>query len=110
MNNSSIETAISFRFLTLDKFQAYSLTHEILGATHKQSATSPYYVAYVPLTKQNFDDINDYYVRQRIDLSCCDIFISVTAESNSARVNIPEIVNRMLKYIDCKLTFSFSVI
>ena len=74
MNNSNVEAAISFRFLTLDKFQAYSLVHEIVGATHKESVTSPYYVAYVPLTKQNFDDINDYYVRQRIELGARESF------------------------------------
>lgn len=110
MNNSNTEAEISFRFLSLDKFQAYSLVREILGATHKETHTSNRYIACVPLTKQNFEDINDYYVRQRIELDACDILVSVNSASSSGTVNTPEIVNRMLKYIDCKLTFSFTVI
>ena len=109
MNNSIIEAEISFRFLSLDKFQAYSLVREILGSTHKEDEESNRYVAYVPLTKQNFEDINDYFVRQRVEVEACDIFISVSSDAKRGDVDVPAIVNRMLKYIDCKLTFSFTV-
>ncbi|TWX65314.1 hypothetical protein ESZ36_18280 [Colwellia demingiae] len=104
-----MEAEISFRFLSLDKFQAYSLVREILGSTHKEDLENKCYVACVPLTQQNFEDINDYYVRQRIEIEACDIFVSVNSDSASGIVDIPLIVNRMLKYIDCKLTFSFTV-
>ena len=110
MNNSNVEAEISFRFLSLDKFQAYSLVREILGSTHEEHSENKCYVACVPLTQQNFEDINDYYVRQRIEIEACDIFISVNSDSASGIVDIPIIVNRMLKYIDCKLTFSFTVV
>ena len=109
MKSSTIEAEISFRFLSLDKFQAYSLVREILGATHKEDEASNRYVAYVPLTKQNFEDINDYFVRQRVEVEACDIFISVSSDAKRGDVDVPAIVNRMLKYIDCKLTFSFTV-
>jgi hypothetical protein len=109
VNNSIIEAEISFRFLSLDKFQAYSLVREILGSTHKEDEESNRYVAYVPLTKQNFEDINDYFVRQRVEVEACDIFISVSSDAKRGDVDVPAIVNRMLKYIDCKLTFSFTV-
>ena len=108
MENLNTEAEISFRFLSLDKLQAYTLEREILGATHKKHDKNNCYLGYVPLTKQNFDDINDYYVRQRIDIGACDIFVSLNAESDTNIVDIPAIVNRMLKYIDCKLTFSFT--
>ena len=110
MNNLNVEAEISFRFLSLDKFQAYSLVREILGSTHEEHSENKCYVACVPLTQQNFEDINDYYVRQRIEIEACDIFISVNSDSASGIVDIPIIVNRMLKYIDCKLTFSFTVV
>jgi hypothetical protein len=109
VNNSIIEAEISFRFLSLDKFQAYSLVREILGSTHKEDEESNRYVAYVPLTKQNFEDINDYFVRQRVEVEACDIFVSVNSDAKRGDVDVPAIVNRMLKYIDCKLTFSFTV-
>ena len=58
----------------------------------------------------NFDDINDYYVRQRVLIEDCDIFVSVSSKAGTKVSEIPTIVNRMLKYIDCKLSFSFTVI
>lgn len=109
MENSNTEAEISFRFLSLDKFQAYTLEREILGSTHRKHFKNSCYVGCVPLTKQSLDDINDFYVRQRIEIDECDIFVSVNSESDTNIIDIPVIVNRMLKYIDCKLTFSFTV-
>mgnify|MGYP005990028427 CR=1 FL=1 len=108
MKKNSNEAEISFRFLRLDKFQAYSLVREISGSTHEEQSENKCYVAYVPLTPQNFEDINDYFVRQRIEIAACDILVSVNVDSKSGVVDVPQIVNRMLKYIDCKLTFSFT--
>jgi hypothetical protein len=109
MTISNTEAEISFRFLCLDKFQAYSLTHEISGSSHEKHPINETYVASVPLTAQTFEEINDYYIRQRIELGACDIFVSVNSTSDTGIVDVPVIVNRMLKYIDCKLTFSFVV-
>lgn len=108
MKKNNIEADISFRFLSLDKFQAYSLVREILGSTHEEHSENKCYIACVPLTQQNFEDINDYFVRQRIEIAACDILVSVNADSKLGVVDVPQIVNRMLKYIDCKLTFSFT--
>jgi hypothetical protein len=110
MDNVSTEAQISFRFLNLDKFQAFTLEREILGASYKQQSNSDCYVGYIPLSGQTFDDINDYYVRQRIEISECDIFVSVNLASKTNTVEIPAIVNRILKYIDCQLTFSVTAV
>ena len=80
--------------------QAFTLEREIVGSLRKDHIEDHYYIVCVPLTDISFDDINDYYVRQRVDIEYCDILVSA----------IPVIVNRMLKYIDCKLTFSFTVV
>jgi len=109
VKQSNNEAEISFRFLRLDKFQAYSLPHEISGSSYVKHPTNETYVASVPLTSSNFEEINDYYIRQRIALDACDIFISVKSTSAAGTIDIPAIVNRLLKYIDCKLTFSFIV-
>jgi len=104
------KTEILFRFLNLDKFQAYSLTHEILGSSHEKSPSSERYIGHVPLTADNFEQINDYYIRQRVAIEACDILVSVKSTVETGSIDIPEIVNRMLKYIDCKLTFSFTIV
>ncbi len=110
MNISNSEAEISFRFLDLDKFQAYSLVREIVDFSYEEQIESQRYIAKVPLTQQNFEEINDYYVRQRIEVQACDIFVSANSTSNIGVVEIPAIVNRMLKYIDCKLTFYFTLV
>lgn len=110
MENSNTKTEIDFRFTRLDKMQAITLEREILGAIREDHVENNYYVVRVPLTNNTFNDINDYYVRQRIEIEACDVFISVCSDSGTNTFEIPTIVNRMLKYIDCKLTFSFTVV
>ncbi len=108
MENSNPEAEISFRFNNLDKLQAFTLVREILGSSYEEDLSNNCFVGYVPLTQKNFDDINDYYVRQRIEIAECDIFISITPTTDENIIAIPAIVNKMLKYIDCKLTISFT--
>jgi hypothetical protein len=109
VKNSTTKTEISFRFNRLDKMQAFTLEREILGSLREDHVENNYYVVSVPLTDKNFDDINDYYVRQRVEIEECDIFVSVSSNTGTNIFEIPLLVNRMLKYIDCKLTFSFTV-
>jgi hypothetical protein len=110
VKNSSTEAKISFRFNSLNKLQAFTLVREILGSSHEESLKNNGYVGCVPLTDNNLDDINDFYVRQRVNIEECDIFVSVNSESSTKIISLPVVVNRMLKYIDCKLTFSFTVV
>lgn len=110
MKNSTTKTEISFRFNRLDNMQAFTLEREIFGSSREDHLENNCYVVYVPLTDNNFDDINDYYVRQQIKIEECDVFVSVSSDSATNIFDIPVIVNRMLKYIDCKLTFSFTVV
>jgi hypothetical protein len=110
VKNSTTKTEISFRFNLLDSMQAFTLEREIFGSSREDHLENNCYVVYVPLTDNNFDDINDYYVRQRIKIEECDVFVSVSSDSATNIFDIPVIVNRMLKYIDCKLTFSFTVV
>jgi len=110
VDNSNPEIEIDFRLLNLNKLQAYTLEREIIGSSYRKHQKSDSYVGCVPLSNSSIDDINDFYIRQMLDSSACDIFISVVSESDSNIVDVPEVVNRMLKYIDCKLTFSFKVL
>ncbi len=110
MKSDTCSIDISFRFLHLNKLQAYTLVRDIPESTHKLPKDKDSYVGCVPLTAMNIDDINDFYVRQRIDVSDCDIFVAVVSESDTNIIDVSPVVNRMLKYIDCQLTYSFTVI
>ena len=109
MNNSNSEISIDFRFLNLNKLQSYTLAREIMGSSYQKQCESENYIGSVPLTQHNIDDINDFYVRQMVDITECDILVFVNAKSSSNTVAISAVVNCMLKYIDCKLTYSFTV-
>lgn len=110
MENSEIEVDISFRFLKLDKLQAYTLKREIAFSSFREHHKDEHFVGIVQLSEKSIHEINDFYVRQQVSLADCDIFISVVSEFDSNIVDIPNVVNKMLKYIDCKLTYSFTVV
>jgi hypothetical protein len=110
VEDSTSEVKIGFRFLKLNKLQAYTLAKEVTGATYKMPRKKDYYVGCVPLTNSSVHEINDFYVRQNIYKSDCDIFVSTVTEYDSYIIDVSEVVNFMLKYIDCKLTYSFTVV
>tara|TARA_B110000467_G_C18092293_1_gene352549 strand:+ start:336 stop:710 length:375 start_codon:yes stop_codon:yes gene_type:complete len=110
VDNSNNEAEICFRFNKLDKLQALTLVREILGSSYEEHFNNNCYVGCVPLTDKNLDDINDFYVRQRVDIEACDIFVSVNSDSGTKMIGIPVVVNIMLKYLDVKLVFSFTVV
>ena len=108
MEGSEID--VSFRFLKLDKLQAYTLKHEVANSSFREHHKNDCYVGTIQLSEDNIDEINDFYVRQQVSLTDTDIFVSIVSELDSNIVDVPIIVNRMLKYIDCKLTYSFTVV
>jgi hypothetical protein len=57
----------------------------------------------------NLDDLNIFYVRQQIPLQDSDICIVVTSANVTDTVATPMFVNKVLKHIDCQLTFSFDL-
>jgi hypothetical protein len=57
----------------------------------------------------NLDDLNIFYVRQQISVQDCDICIVVTSANVTDTVAAPMFVNKVLKHIDCQLTFSFDL-
>lgn len=57
----------------------------------------------------NLDDLNIFYVRQQIPLQDCDICIVITSANVTDTVATPMFVNKVLKHIDCQLTFSFDL-
>jgi hypothetical protein len=107
----NIKIQVSFRFLNLDKLQAITLTREIAGATYESHGDSDCFIGSVALTEtlDNINDLNIFYVRQQILLDDCDILISVSSHNQVNKVEIPRIVNKLLKHIDCKLTIVFTI-
>jgi hypothetical protein len=107
----SINIEVTFRLLNLDKFQAITLTREIAGATYDNHPKNDCFVGLVCLNKNldNLDDLNIFYVRQQISLQDCDICIVITPANITDTVATPMFVNKVLKHIDCQLTFSFNL-
>ncbi|WP_232787987.1 hypothetical protein [Paraglaciecola sp. MB-3u-78] len=107
----NIKIEVTFRLLNLDKFQAITLLREVDGVTYDHHPEKNCFVGSVGLNQglDNLDDLNIFYVRQQIPLQDCDILIAVTSDNHSRTVATPMFVNKILKHIDCQLTFSFEI-
>lgn len=99
-------TSVHFRLTKLDAMQAYTLKREIEGAYFIKPDGTDVFVGMVPLKETLFDDLNDYVIRQQIQYDACDILVE--AKNTTGEVAVPRVVNKLLKYIDCKLTYTCS--
>ena len=90
--------------------QAYTLKREIEGAYfikregNGDNQEADVFVGMVPLKETLFDELNDYVIRQQIQYDDCDIFVE--AKYADGDIVVPRVVNKLLKYIDCKLTYA----
>ena len=100
------QTSVHFRLTKLDAMQAYTLKREIEGACFVKHEGSDIFVGMVPLKETLFDELNDYLIRQQIHYDACDIHVK--AKRADGEITVPKVVNKLLKYIDCKLTYAFS--
>jgi len=64
------------------------------------------FIGMVPLKESLFDELNDYVIRQQIQYDDCDIYVE--SKIANGDIAVPRVVNKLLKYIDCKLTFAFA--
>ncbi|WP_346766554.1 hypothetical protein [Paraglaciecola sp. 20A4] len=106
MKQNNIIPNVRFRFLNLDKMQAFTLSREVEGASYRELAVAGRYEGSVDLKEQRLDALNIFFVRQQIAIDECDIFVSANLPYQDSVVVTPSIVNRLLKHIDCQLTFS----
>lgn len=110
MSNSTDLAKTSIRFLSLNKLQALTLEREVVGASQSKHFKNDFYVGCVVLMDDNLEDIVHFFIRQQLKIDDCDLFISVFSNLDSNIVDVPNLVNRMLKYIDCRLTFSYTFV
>lgn len=106
MTKATQTVSVSFRLLKLDMMQAYTFKKEINGASFYKRDNENIFVGTVPLSDDLFDELNDFVIRQQVQYDDCDIHVECTACAASTEIDVPRVVNRMLKYIDCKLSYS----
>ena len=99
---------VSFRFLELTEEQASSLVNEVNLSKYRAHFKNPCFVGRIPLNESTLKEIVAFFNKYRISLETCDIFLSISTGSDTEIWEAPNIVNQMLKHIDCKLTFSFT--
>lgn len=101
------EPKVAFRFRNLNKMQAFTLTKEVPGARYRALADVGVYEGVVALTEHILDELTIFFVRQQISLQECDVHIEAV-DTSCTEVATPLIVNKLLKHIDCQLTFSIT--
>jgi|OM-RGC.v1.028959987 hypothetical protein len=107
VENVNETVSSSFRFFSLNKLQAFTLEREISAGSQKKHPKKDCYLGCVTLKSDNLEDIFDFFIRQRIEACDCDILISIASKKEANIIDVPGSVNRMLKFIDCKLTVSY---
>lgn len=100
----------SFRFFNLNKLQAYTLERDVSGSSKTAHTDNGSYDGSVTLRSDNLENIFDFFIRQRIENSGCDILVTISTNIDTNIVVVPELVNRMLRFIDCQLTVAFTIV
>lgn len=106
--------SLSFRFRQLNKMQLITLGRELDGVSYAENSANEgnqkpcSFEALVELTETNLDAITMFYVRQGLNISNCDILVSIKSVDTTS-FTLPAIVNQMLKHIDCPLSFSIQL-
>lgn len=96
---------VYFRFKRLDKMQAFTLTREVMNARYEPSVNEGTFVGLVPLERAAFEDINNFFVRQQLGYDNCDILVVGCGFDEPVEVTAPAVVNEMLKFLECPITF-----
>ncbi|VAW79570.1 hypothetical protein MNBD_GAMMA15-1281 [hydrothermal vent metagenome] len=99
---------VSFRFLALTAVQAEDLVNEVDLSKYRAHFSDPCFVGRIPLSKDTMGEIVAFFKKHQIIEESCDIFLSISTGSDTEIWDVPNIVNQMLKNIDCPLTFSFT--
>ncbi len=108
MTKATQTVSVRFRLLKLDMMQAYTFKKEINGASFYKRDNENIFVGTVPLSDDLFDELNDFVIRQQVQYDDCDIHVESAVCDASTEIEVPRVVNRMLKYIDCKLSYGIA--
>ncbi|MDP4983811.1 hypothetical protein [Pseudoalteromonas tunicata] len=105
--------SVMFCFNNLNKLQALTLQREVQSARYLQqnsTTQSPaLFSGQIPLYEGQIDDIISFFIKQQLSVEQCQIVISGQKLQSSdgstepAVLPVPNIVNHMLKHIDCTL-------
>ncbi len=103
---------VYFRFSKLTKMQALTLEREVMFSSSVRECDdfderTTTYIGLVLLNQQSLHDINDFFVRQKVELIHCALCLKKSSAPDIEE-SVPPIVNEMLHYIDCQLVVSGS--
>ncbi len=94
---------LKFRFLALDKLQALTLQRELMSESQLEELRTGVYCVSIPLDEYSLGDILNFYIRQEVKPSECDIILVINKSDGSNPLSVPRLVNDVLKQIDCDL-------
>ncbi len=103
------ETMTSFRFLNLSERDSEVLKDLIPQAIVADHFKNECKVANIDIEDSSIiETIESAFRKLGCKLEECDIFLSITTENDTEIWEVPEIVNSLLKRINCKIVFSFT--
>ena len=108
--NNIMKMTISFRFLALTPKQGQSLTAAIPKSELGRHFKTGKVVGCVPLNNRTkAESIIAFASTHGLKSKMCDILVSVSTDRDTLILDVPNIVNQIIKALDCQMTFSFTV-
>ena len=108
MRDYHFRERVSFRFLELSESHSLDICNQIESSSCRKHPEKDCFGGVVPLTDKSISKIVSFFEEKKLDQNDCDIFISISTESDSEIWAAPKCVNELLKFIDCEITFSFT--
>ena len=99
---------VKFRLLELTEELAKRFVEEVSQSKYALNFKKTNFVGVVPLNDKTMPELLMFYKKYNIDAETCDIFMSISTGNDTEVWSAPKIVNRLLKHIDCEITFSFT--
>ena len=100
---------VAFRFLALTPQLGKELQRNIPTSTLSRHFKTKKVVGCIPVTcRTKIKQIAEFQRTHSVALADCDVFVSVSTDRDTEIVDVPKIVNRIIKEIDCRVVFSFT--
>ena len=104
-----MKMTVSFRFLALTPQQGRDLMAAIPGTRLGRHFKTKKVVGCISVTSRTkIDQIAGFQRTHGVKQSDCDVFVSISTHRDTEIVDVPRIVNRIIKKVNCQVVFSFT--
>jgi hypothetical protein len=100
---------VIFRFLALTPKQAKDLKAAFPSCELGRHFKTGRLVGCIALnSRSKIDPVVSFKTAHEVKAKDCDVFVSLLTDNDTGIINVPDVVNRLIREIDCRIVFSFT--